>query len=90
MKKILIVYTFLILSGCAAKTTTVSMSWPQVPEELTMPAPDLTPLSEKDRSFTSLLLNANQNFSQYYQLKKKYEAWQEWYNTQQKIYKESK
>jgi len=36
------------------------------------------------------LLNANSNYSQYYQLKKKYEAWQEWYAAQKKIYEGSK
>jgi len=90
MKKLLII-SLLLLSGCAApKTTTVSMKWPNVPQELTTPAADLIPLQDKDHSFTSLLLNADRNYSQYYQLRKKYEAWQEWYKTQQRIYQQSK
>ena len=90
MKKLLII-SLLLLSGCAApKTTTVSMKWPEVPSDLQTTATDLTPLSDKDRTFTGLLLNADRNYSQYYQLRKKYEAWQEWYKTQQRIYQQSK
>lgn len=88
MKKLLPII-LLLLSGCTVPVP-ITFTWPDVPSELTSPAPDLTPLSDKDLSFTSMLLNVNSNFSQYYQLKKKYEAWQEWYITQQKIYKEVK
>lgn len=79
-----------MLSGCVTKPTIVSMKWPEVPSDLQTTATDLTPLSDKDRTFTGLLLNANSNYSQYYQLKKKYEAWQEWYAAQKKIYEGSK
>lgn len=89
MKKLLII-SLLVVCGCAGKPTTVSMQWPVVPMDLQTPAVDLTPLSDKDRNFTGLLLNANSNYSQYYQLKKKYEAWQEWYAAQKKIYEGSK
>jgi hypothetical protein len=54
------------------------------------PASNLTPLPEDKKSLTDLIQNANENFGKYYQLKEKYEAWQEWYNTQKQIYESVK
>jgi hypothetical protein len=66
------------------------MSWPAVPTSLTEPAPDLTPLPENKKTLADLLENVNQNYGSYYELKEKYEAWQEWYNSQKKIYESVK
>jgi len=35
---------------------------------------------------TDLIENANENSGMYYQLKERYEAWQQWYTTHKKIY----
>jgi hypothetical protein len=53
-------------------------------------ASNLQPLPEDKKTLTDLLENANENFGTYYQLKSKYEAWQEWYNSQKKIYESVK
>jgi hypothetical protein len=66
------------------------MSWPAVPTSLTEPVPDLTPLPENKKTLADLLENVNQNYGSYYELKEKYEAWQEWYNSQKKIYESVK
>jgi hypothetical protein len=62
------------------------MPWPEVPSNLLEPAGNLQPLSEDKKTLTDLIENANENYGTYYQIKSKYEAWQEWYNSQKKIY----
>ena len=66
------------------------MPWPEVPANLLEQASNLQPLPEDKKTLTDLLENANENFGTYYQLKSKYEAWQEWYNSQKKIYESVK
>jgi hypothetical protein len=86
MKKLIVLSLFL-LSACANNTAPVIPNWPMVPEDLQQPAADLTPLAPDQRNLSDLLDNANNNYTQYYILKERYEGWQNWYNTQQKIWK---
>jgi hypothetical protein len=90
MKKLLII-SILLLSGCCPITpTNISVNWPDAPSDLILPVPDLIPMKDRDYSFSHLLENVNENYSQYYQLKEKYEAWQTWYTQQKKIFEETK
>ena len=73
-----------MLSGCASQPAV--MNFPDVPAELKEPAPVLTPLGKDQHKLSDLIQNANDNYSEYYVLKNKYEAWQTWYEKQQKIY----
>jgi hypothetical protein len=66
------------------------MSWPEVPTSLTEPAQNLKSLPENKKTLADLLENANDNYGSYYELKTKYEAWQEWYNKQKQIYESVK
>jgi len=66
------------------------MDWPAAVPILMEPASNLNPLTEDKKTLTDLIENANENFGKYYQLKEKYEMWQEWYNTQKKIYESVK
>ena len=50
------------------------------------PAEDLTPLAADQTQLSDLIDNANTNFSRYYILKDRYEAWQSWYNSHRQIY----
>ena len=79
----------LILPGCST-TVPLKMPWPEAPANLLEPASNLQPLPEDKKTLTDLIENANENFGTYYQLKSKYEAWQEWYNSQKKIYESVK
>ena len=88
MKRLLII-SLLLLSGCVTTVRPVAMQWPAVPGELEQPAPELTPLGPEERSLSQLLINADNNYSQYYILKQKYEAWQKWYQTQKNIYEQA-
>jgi hypothetical protein len=62
------------------------MEFPSAPSSLTEPAENLDSLPADKKNLTDLIQNANENFGKYYQLKEKYESWQNWYNTQKQIY----
>lgn len=85
MKRAIIILA-MFLSACANTTAPVMPKWPAVPADLQQPAADLTPLTSDQHSLSDLLDNADDNYTQYYLLKEKYEGWQNWYNAQQKIW----
>jgi len=85
MKRYLILTLF--LSACStAPTLRPVPPWPAVPAELQQSAPDLKPLTAEQRRLSDLIKNSNENYAQYYLLKQQYEAWQQWYLEQQKIW----
>lgn len=85
--KRLIFISVLLLSACASNNTAKPIpNWPEAPTDLQQPAPDLTPLAPEKRNLSDLIENSNENYTQYYILKEKYEGWQNWYNSQQKIW----
>jgi len=86
MKKLIVISAFL-LSACAASgPAPVLPKWPTAPADLQQPVPDLKPLDANKRNLSDLISNANDNYTEYYILKEKYEGWQQWYNSQQKIW----
>ena len=85
MKKIILVSLFL-LSACASSKAPIVLKWPEAPADLQQPAAELTPLAPEQRNLSDLIENSNKNYTQYYILKEKYEGWQNWYNSQQKIW----
>jgi hypothetical protein len=86
MKHLIIVLMLVGITGCATKVAPVSLKWPDAPAELMEPADDLTTLKPEQTRLSDLIDNANTNFSRYYILKDRYEAWQQWYNTHRQIY----
>ena len=85
MKRLILISLF-ALSACATNKSAVIPNWPTAPADLQQPATDLTPLASDKHDLSDLLDNANDNYAQYYILKEKYEGWQNWYNSQQKIW----
>ena len=79
----------LILPGCST-TVPLKMPFPEAPANLLEPASNLQPLGQDKKTLADLIDNANENYGTYYQLKSKYEAWQEWYNSQKTIYESVK
>ena len=57
---------------------------------MTEKAPELKPVPADKKEFTDLLENVNENYGQYYDVREKYNAWIEWYNTQKRIYEDVK
>ena len=90
MKKLIVVGLLVLVSGCASKQTIVKIAWPDAPPELLAPSEELTPLEPNQTALSDLLQNANINYAKYYTLRDRYDAWQQWYKTQQKIYQDIK
>jgi hypothetical protein len=89
MNKLLVLTAALLLSGCPT-TVPVRMHFPQIPEPLIADCPVLEPLAEEQNRLSDLLENANKNYGKHYECAAKHQAWQEWYNTQKKIFEEVK
>ena len=76
----------LLLSGCSTTAVPVVMKFPDAPPSLMAPAADLNKLpSDKKIELSDIIQTTNSNSKLYYELKIKYEAWQEWYKEQKKI-----
>ena len=79
----------LTMLGCST-TVPLKMPFPEVPENLMEKSTNLKPLPEDKKTLADLIENANENFSAYYILKEKYDAWQEWYKMQRRIHESVK
>ena len=86
MKHMILAVFLALLSGCASKVAPITLKWPDAPPELMAPGEELVPLQSDQTRLSDLIDNANTNFSKYYLLKDRYEAWQNWYNTHKQIY----
>lgn len=78
----------LLLTGCST-TVPVTQKFPQAPEMLFQQCQQLKEVS-KDASLVDLTKIVVENYTQYYQCSVLVEGWQQWYKTQQQIYKELK
>jgi len=85
MNTVLASIMLVLITGCST-IVPVKETWPDAPTELLTPAINLTPLSADKKELSDLIENANNNFAQYYLLKDRFTAWQQWYKDQQKIY----
>ena len=89
MKQFLLVLLVVAIAGCS--TAPVVVKFPDVPETLTKPADKLTPLdTSKKVELSDIIENANENAGKYYELRERYNAWIEWYNSQKKIFESIK
>ena len=89
MKKVLVPVCVLLIAGCASKPElkpVVMPDFPKPPTELMQPAPELETLADDKNALSDLLDNVNTNYSKFYLLKDRYLEWQEWYNSQEKIW----
>jgi hypothetical protein len=67
------------------------MKFPDASPSLMTPAADLGKLpSDKKIELSDIIKTTNENSKLYYELKIKYEAWQEWYKEQKSIADELK
>jgi hypothetical protein len=85
MKTILLALT-LLLAGCAT-VVPVTQTWPEPPGLQSMQTcPELQKL-KTDAKLSDVARTVTLNYSEYYACLVKLEAWQEWYQKQQLIYK---
>jgi hypothetical protein len=67
------------------------MKFPDAPPSLMTPAQSLNKLpTDKKIELADIIKTTNENSKLYYELKIKYEAWQEWYKEQKSIADELK
>jgi hypothetical protein len=86
MKKVLAILFITSLTGCATSVP-VTAKFPEAPQALLEPAGKLTPLdTSKKVQLSDIIENVNENSGKYYELREKYNAWIEWYNSQKKIF----
>ena len=79
MRLILSSLLVMLLVGCASnRPTTLSVKWPDAPADLLSPACELKPIPPDQNKLDQLIENANENYSCYYQVREKFEGWQDW------------
>lgn len=87
----LVILSLLLLTGCSTTVVPVTMKFPDAPPSLMTPAQPLNKLpTDKKIELADIIKTTNENAKLYYELKIKYEAWQEWYNEQKSIADELK
>ena len=84
MKKLLLLTSVLLLSGCLV-TTPVKRNFPEVPKELIEACPDLKK-TESTEKLSEVLKVVVDNYGQYHECKIKVDTWVEWYKTQKDIF----
>jgi hypothetical protein len=90
MKKLLVVLTVLVLSGCAMfSPAPVKRNFPEVPKELVIVCPNLKQ-TEPTSKLSEVLKVVTENYSEYHECKAKVDTWIEWYNTQKQIFESVK
>ena len=87
MKKLMLI-SMLLISGCVS--VPIDRTFPKIPNSFREPAPDLKPLSMKNPQLSDIISNANDNYSEYYKLRNRYNEWVNWYDTQKKIFESVK
>lgn len=87
---ILMIMLMILISGCASdRIMPVTMNFPEVPEPLLVEPEKLETLPEDANQLSDLLENSTVNYGKYRELQIKYLNWQNWYNTQRLLHKET-
>jgi hypothetical protein len=88
-KRLMLSAVCLTLLGCST-TVPLTRKFPQVPQVLMEPAPNLKQLPDNKKTLTDLLENANENYGIYFDVLERYKSWQEWYIQQKQIFESVK
>jgi hypothetical protein len=86
--KILLLTTILILSGCS--TAPVVMKFPEVPEALMQRCEPLDKVPADTKQLSTTAEVVIKNYGKYHVCRIKVEEWQEWYQSNKKIYESVK
>ena len=78
----------LLLAGCSSfkSPVVVSAPWPDAPLSMMEACPDLKPVDTNTDKLSDVLTVVTDNYTQYYLCAGKIDDWNNWYNTQKKIY----
>lgn len=84
--KILVLSLVVLLSGCSVLVP-VKRKFPDAPEALKVKCEELRTVEIKDKlAITELLKVVVQNYTLYHECSTKVEGWNEWYESQKKIF----
>lgn len=84
MKKILMVLSLMVLTGCVA--TPVERKFPEVPDYLKVKCSDLIEIDTKTKKFSEVVKVVSANYGLYQECLIKNQSWINWYNTQKQIF----
>jgi hypothetical protein len=87
MKKLLIICSVIMLSGCLA--TTSKVKFPEAPEELQKDCGTLEVIQPDNHQFSNFLNVVVDNYGTYYECKLQADGWKRWYDEQKKIFNEA-
>ena len=87
--KALILSLAIVLAGCST-TVPVARKFPEAPEVLKQKCESLKLIEGDKVAITEMLKVIVHNYSLYHECATKVEGWQEWYDTQKKIYESVK
>ena len=82
-----LVVVAVFITGCST-VVPVTMKFPHAPEPLLEKTQPLQTVPEDTKELSVIIDNANDNYSRYHILEKKYNAWQTWYNQQRIIHQQ--
>jgi hypothetical protein len=81
-----------LLAGCSsfkAPPTNVAPPWPDVPASMMEACPDLKTVDPTTDKLSDVITVVTDNYTQYYLCAGKMDDWNNWYNTQKKIYEKA-
>jgi hypothetical protein len=84
MKRLLILLSVVLLSGCLA--TPVKRNFPEVPQDLMVACPDLKTIEPNTTKLSEVITVVTENYGQYQECKIKVDTWVEWYKSQKEIF----
>lgn len=86
--KYIVLTLALLLAACSS--TPIKPIFPEASPSLTQKCPDLNKIEGDKVAITELLKVVISNYALYYECSTKVDGWNEWYNTQKKIYESVK
>jgi hypothetical protein len=87
--KYIVLLSALLLTGCLS-TAPVRQKFPDVPDALKERCESLKKVEGDKVAITEMLKVVVQNYTLYYECSTKVDGWNEWYNSQKKIYESVK
>jgi len=86
--KYIVLALAIFITGCS--TAPVVMKFPEVPQALMEKCEDLEKVAPGTKQLSTTTEVVIRNYSKYHQCRIKVEEWQEWYNSNKKIYENVK
>lgn len=87
MKNLTLIFILTLMVGCTT-TVPVKSKFPAAPPELTKECPALNKVKQDTTQLSEILMVVTKNYSQYHECRAKVDAWNEWYNSQKKIFED--